>query len=101
MAIDRGYRLSPAADRDLANIWRYTARRWSLGQAERYQDELASAFAGPAAGRKAGRPVEIGHGVYLKYAVGAHSIYFRETGDEIIVVRVLHSRQDAGRHLHP
>jgi len=29
------YRLSPAAERDLEGIWKYTRREWSLEQAER------------------------------------------------------------------
>lgn len=99
MATDRGYRLSPAADRDLADIWRYTARRWSVEQAESYQDDLAAAFEGLASGRKMGRPVEIRRKGYLKYAVGTHLIFFREAETEIIVVRVLHGKQDPRRHL--
>jgi toxin ParE1/3/4 len=38
------YRLSPAAERDLEGIWKYTRRKWGLEQAERYTDFLASAF---------------------------------------------------------
>lgn len=99
MATDRGYRLSPAADRDLVGIWRYTAKRWSVVQAESYQDDLAAAFEGLASGRKVGRPVEVRRSGYLKYAVDAHMIYFREAETEIIVVRILHSKQDPQRHL--
>ena len=39
------YRLSPAAEHDLENIWhRYTCRQWSVGQAEHYIDMLSAAF---------------------------------------------------------
>jgi len=38
------YRLSPAAERDLEGIWKYTRREWSLEQAERYTDLLTAAF---------------------------------------------------------
>jgi toxin ParE1/3/4 len=38
------YRLSPAAERDLEGIWKYTRREWGLGQAERYVDLLSAAF---------------------------------------------------------
>lgn len=93
------YRLSPAAERDLVEIWHYTARQWSLEQAETYQDELVTTFEGLAAGQKQGRPVELRRKGYLSYAVGAHVVYFRDMGAEIIVVRVLHGRQDAQRHV--
>jgi plasmid stabilization system protein ParE len=38
------YRLSPAAEHDLENIWLYTCRQWSVGQAEHYIDMLSAAF---------------------------------------------------------
>ena len=38
------YRLSPAAERDLAGIWKYTHREWGLEQADRYTDLLTAAF---------------------------------------------------------
>jgi len=38
------YRLSPAAERDLEGIWKYTRGEWGLEQAERYTDLLTAAF---------------------------------------------------------
>jgi toxin ParE1/3/4 len=38
------YRLSPAAQRDLEGIWKYTRREWGLEQAELYTDLLTAAF---------------------------------------------------------
>jgi toxin ParE1/3/4 len=38
------YRLSPAAERDLEGIWKYTRREWGLEQADRYTDLLSAAF---------------------------------------------------------
>ena len=35
------YRLSPAAERDLEGIWKYTRSEWGVEQAERYTDLLA------------------------------------------------------------
>lgn len=99
MGTDRGYRLSPAARNDLAHIWRHTARKWSVVQAENYQDDLAAAFEGLALGAKIGRPVEVRRKGYLKYVTGSHVIYFRDAGPEIIIVRILHGAQDAEWHL--
>jgi len=36
---------------------------------------------------------------YVKYPVGSHLIYCRDSGDQIEVVRVLHQRQDATLNL--
>lgn len=99
MAIERGYRLSPAAESDLAKIWRHTAREWSVVQAENYHDDLVAAFDGLASGVKIGRPVEIKRKGYLKYVSGAHVIYFRDAGAEIFVIRILHGAQDVDRRL--
>lgn len=99
MATERGYRLTPAAESDLIGIWRHTAREWSVVQAESYQDDLAVAFEGLASGVKIGRPVEIKRQGYLKYVAGAHVIYFRDAGAEIIIIRILHGAQDVARHL--
>jgi plasmid stabilization system protein ParE len=38
------YRRSPAAERDLESIWKYTRREWGLEQANRYTDLLTTAF---------------------------------------------------------
>ena len=36
---------------------------------------------------------------YRKAACGSHMIYFRQDGDDIDVVRILHQSMDVGRHL--
>jgi toxin ParE1/3/4 len=42
------YRLSPATEHDLENIWLYTCRQWAMQQADRYIDMLTAAFGGLA-----------------------------------------------------
>ena len=42
------YRLSPAAERDLEEIWKYTRKEWGLEQAERYIDLLVDDERGAA-----------------------------------------------------
>jgi plasmid stabilization system protein ParE len=34
-----------------------------------------------------------------KYAVGSHLVFYRETGHDIVIVRILHQRMDVERHL--
>jgi toxin ParE1/3/4 len=38
------YRLFPAAESDLDDIWRYSAETWSVDQADRYIDGLVRTF---------------------------------------------------------
>ena len=39
------YRLTPAAEQDLEQIWTHTNQRWGIEQANRYVDYLIDAFA--------------------------------------------------------
>ncbi|MDW9912377.1 type II toxin-antitoxin system RelE/ParE family toxin, partial [Sinorhizobium meliloti] len=47
---------------------------------------------------KKGRNVDVRPG-YLKYPAGSHIVYFRNRGDRIDIIRILHGRMDAQRHL--
>lgn len=93
------YRLSPAAESDLEGIWLYTRKTWGIAQAERYTDMLVTAFE-----RIAGDPMHapacdhIRRG-YRRAIAESHVIYFRVTDMGIDVIRVLHERMDAPRHL--
>lgn len=98
MAADRRCLLSPAAESDLEDIWRYTEGTWSTEQAEHYLREIIAAFGELAAGRRQGRKVQVRPG-YLKHAVGSHVIYFRDRGLWIEIIRVLHRRQDVDSNL--
>lgn len=98
MAESRGYRLYPLAQADLEDIWSYTATQWSAEQAESYHAGIIAAFEGLAAGGKQGRPSDVREG-YLKYAVGAHLVFYRCSKAGIDVVRILHQRMDVTRHL--
>ncbi len=93
------YRLTPAAERDLESIWRDTAQRWGVVQANRYIDLLSGAFdelvelpgIGPACDHI--RPG------YRRRHAERHMIYFRVTDYGIAIIRILHDRMDAPRHL--
>lgn len=94
----KSYALSPLAEIDLEEIWFYTFQNWSLAQADSYQRDLVATFKGLASGTKRGRDVDI-RPDYLKCPVGSHIIYFRDRGDQIEVIRLLHQRQDATLNL--
>lgn len=89
---------SPAAEADIDDIWDYSAENWGPDQADRYIDEIRDACRALAAGRKRGRPVDVRPG-YLKCSTGSHMLYFRDHGELLEIIRVLHDRQDIGRHL--
>jgi toxin ParE1/3/4 len=93
------YRLSPAAERDLEDIWRYTQEQWGLAQAERYVDALIAMFGALAEAPDSAPACEHIRPGYRRRGVERHVIYFRTTPYGIAVVRVLHERMEVGRHL--
>lgn len=94
----RAIAFSPAAESDIDGIWDYSAANWGPDQADRYTDEIRDACYALAADQRKGRTVTVRPG-YWKFSTGSHVIYYRDRGDRLEVIRVLHGRQDAERHL--
>lgn len=93
------YRLAPRAQRDLDEIFDFTATRWGLSQAIAYVDRIAAACADCAeAPQQAPACADIRSG-YRRRSVAQHAIYFRPTDYGIAVIRILHHRRDVSRHL--
>jgi toxin ParE1/3/4 len=93
------YRLSPAAERDLETIFDRTVAEWGLSQALRYTDLLEAGCAALAdAPQRSQRCDPIRPG-YRRRRVEHHFIYFQRTDYGIAVMRILHERMDAPRHL--
>lgn len=94
-----GFVLSPAAQADVEEIWDYTAENWGVDQAESYTQDIRDLCRDLSAGQRSSRPADIREG-YRKAAVGSHMLYFKtEDTGRIVVMRILHQRMDAGRHL--
>lgn len=88
---------SPAAQADIGAIWDYTANTWGLDQADSYTDAIREVCQALAQGTKQGRPSVL-PGV-RKTLCGSHVVYFLDEPDRLNVIRILHQRQDAERHL--
>lgn len=93
------YRLTPAAERDLETIWTHTRLRWGVVQANRYTDILTAAFSEFAQSPKTAAACDHIRPGYRRRSVERHTIYFRITAYGIAIVRILHDRMDALRHL--
>jgi toxin ParE1/3/4 len=94
----RPLRLTPLAETDLEEIWRYTASHWSSEQADRYVRDLVSTMEALAFGSKSGRACVVRDG-YFRYAVGSHVVFYLESAHSVDVIRILHQRMDIERHL--
>jgi toxin ParE1/3/4 len=95
----KSYRLTPAAQRDLSEIWDFTQERWDTTQAEIYISEMRAAIeriaADPHRGRACGDILE----GYRRYSIGSHSVFYVERAESADVIRILHQRMDPTRHL--
>lgn len=93
------YRLTPAAERDLEAIWIYTFQEWGAVQANRYIDNVTMAFAELALSPKSAPACDHIRPGYRRRNVERHVIYFRITAYGIAIIRVLHDRMYALRHI--
>ena len=93
------YRLTPAAEVDLEMIWIYTRDQWGIDQAYLYTDKLIAAFGNLAADPKIAPACDHIRPGYRRLGIERHVIYYRITHYGIAIVRILHDRMDAPRHL--
>lgn len=93
------YRLSPGAERDLADIWRYTNKRWGRAQANRYILSIKAKCAALAEAPLLAESYAHIRPGYRRRRVEQHAIYFRQSSYGIAIIRILHERMDAERHL--
>lgn len=91
--------LSPYAEEDVREIWRYTVETWSEEQAQTYVDSLFDMMEALAAAPNRGRSADdISEGL-RRQRCAAHVIFYRLIDDGIRVVRVLHQSMDFPAHL--
>jgi toxin ParE1/3/4 len=93
------YRLSRHAATDLEAIAVFSIDRFGINRARRYRDELIACFSNLAANPSLGRRAEQLAKGLRRFEHGSHIIFYTREGGDISVVRVLHYRMDAGRHL--
>lgn len=93
------YRLTPKAKEDLETVWLYSLKQWGTQQTERYIDGLVEAFVLISENPKTGKACENIRTGYRKYSFIRHAIYYRETSYGVKVIRVLHDRMLATKHL--
>jgi toxin ParE1/3/4 len=93
------YQFSRRAAPDLEAIAEYTIKRFGLEQARRYRDELGACFNQLADNPKLGRRAEqLGEGL-RRYEHRSHIIFYQQSGAGLLIVRILHYRMYASRHV--
>lgn len=90
---------SNAAEADLADIDEFSVTQFGDHMGEAYMHGFDEAFDLLGDFPMAGRPVT-GIGVGTRCLIHrSHRIFYRISGDHVLILRVLHHAQDAPRHL--
>lgn len=88
------YRLSLEADRDLEDIFDYTAREFGSDQAVSYVNGFEEVFLGLAANPGRGRKRDEIRDGLRSFVKGSHTIFYRVLKSHFRIVRILHGSRD-------
>ena len=89
------YKLSKAAEEDIADIWRYTLQRWSQIQADIYYNLLIDKLELIASNPDVGINVSHIRAGYYRLQVKSHFIFYRlSVQHEVEIIRVLDQKMD-------
>lgn len=92
-------RLSNPAKKDLQLIAEYTQRTWGVTQKRKYLALISKSLQQLNQMGNVGRKRDdIVKGLYC-YPIQKHTVFYRESEKEFIVVRILHSQMDIEKHL--
>jgi len=94
-------RYSATARRQLAEIWRFSRRRWGEARADRYIASLYETVRLIAQGSKRPKPCPEIHPGMNSVRAGSHNLYFalEASGDLLHVVAILHQRMEPLRRV--
>ena len=92
-------RLSSRAEIDLAGIADYTIETFGVEQARRYRDELETCFLNLAENPGLGRSAQRLAPGLRRFEYRSHVVFYIEDEGGVLIVRVLHVKMDASRHL--
>lgn len=87
------YKISPAADNDLENIWFYGLGRFGVEQADKYYHELMFHFDDLAENPLSYQTVGHIREGYRRSVFGVHSVFYKISDDSIEIMRII-GRQD-------
>jgi toxin ParE1/3/4 len=83
----------------MESVWLYTLSQWGQEQTEKYIDDLAAAFDLITSNPGLGKNCDNIRSGYRKHPTLRHVIYYRKVDYGIEIIRVLHDRQLAARHM--
>ena len=93
------YVLSKEAARDFAKIAEYSIEMFGIAQARHYRDSLVRAIEILSENTRMGRDYSHVKENVRRFEHESHVIYYKIRSQDILILRVLHERQDPGLHL--
>ncbi len=87
------------AEADLEQIWRYTHQQWGEEQADLYLSRLHAAIEDERNRKLRARELSFVSPGCFRMRQIRHFIYFRNAGEDVVVLRVLHDSMDETLHL--
>ena len=93
------YRLGSRAEVDLAGVADYIIETFGIRQARRYRDELEACFNNLAQNPRLERSAERLAPGLRRFEHRSHVVFYIEDERGVLIVRILHARMDASRHL--
>ena len=87
------------AKQGIARIADYTIETFGIEQARRYREELEACFRNLAENPRTGRSAERLAPGLRRFEHRSHAVFHAQDEDRVLIVRVLHVRMDAPRHL--
>lgn len=91
--------ISPVADAEIAEVWEYTALEYGLDAADAYIADLDRVMRRLLDYPLMGADCSEVRKRYRRIRAGSHIIYYVPDDDGIRIMRVMHVRRDAKRHL--
>ncbi|MFM9837718.1 MAG: type II toxin-antitoxin system RelE/ParE family toxin [Cyclobacteriaceae bacterium] len=91
--------IQEAAYKDLEDIWTYTLETWSIGQADKYYNDIIAAIEFLCANPKSGKSAEHLRKGYRFFKINSHLIFYIFSDSELNVIRILHSQMDIPNRL--
>jgi plasmid stabilization system protein ParE len=97
--MEKIYRLTSAAERDLLDILAYTNRQWGSAQAEKYVADIEACLEAIVKGRVRGKPFLVQEIKIFIWRCKSHYIFFLDRGELLDVLAILHTSMDLVLHL--
>jgi len=93
------FHIRKTANKDLESIFIYSVENFGMERAERYIDDLVSAFQTLANNYNQGKDCSHVRPNLYSHNVVSHVIYYKPSKDGISIYRVLHKSMDYIKHI--